>query len=75
MNRNEKLATTFSDYQEHDRGLRGILEAILYVMLGLFIIGCVYSFFLKTELSKIPMPVKSTEVEKPDLDEKNLGSE
>jgi hypothetical protein len=67
MNTNEKLAMGFGDYQEHNRGLRGILEAILYVMLGLLVIGCVYSFFLKTELSKIATPIKSEEVEKTHL--------
>ena len=73
MNKNENFMG-FSSYQEHDRGLKGILEAVLHVMLGLFVIGCVYSFFLKTELSKTPIAARSAEVEQPHSDEENLGS-
>ena len=52
----------FTDYEEDDRDLMGIGEAILRVTLALVVLGSVYAFFLKTELSKPSTDIKSIEL-------------
>lgn len=62
MSGKEKFVMDFSDYEERDRGLRGIGEAIVHVMLALFVLGSVYAFFLKTELGRPSTGIRSTEL-------------
>jgi len=62
MNEKEKWVMDFTDYEEDDRDLMGIGQAILRVTLVLVILGSVYAFFLKTELSKPSTDIKSIEL-------------
>lgn len=62
MNEKEKWVMDFTDYEEDDRDLMGVGEAILRVTLALVVLGSVYAFFLKTELSKPSTDIKSIEL-------------
>lgn len=52
----------FSGYEERDRGLMGIAEAVLHVVLALVVLGGVYTFFFKTELGIPSTDIKSIEL-------------
>lgn len=62
MNRKEKWVMDFTGYEERDRGLMGIGEAVVHVMLALFVLGSAYAFFLKTELGRPSTDIRSTEL-------------
>ena len=62
MSGKEKWVMDFIGYEERDKGLRGVGEAILHVILALFVLGVVYAFFLKTELDIPNTDRKSTEL-------------
>jgi branched-subunit amino acid ABC-type transport system permease component len=62
MNGKEKWVMDFSGYEERDRGLRGIGESIVHIILALFVLGGVYTFFFKTELGRSSTDIKSTEL-------------
>lgn len=75
MNRKEKWIGDFRGYEERDRGLRGIGESVLHVMLALVVLGGVYAFFLKTELCRPSTDIKSIELGTRHADGMNLEEE
>ena len=75
MNRKEKWVMDFSGYEERDRGLMGIGEAVVHVMLALVVLVGVYAFFLKTELDRASTDIKSIELGTLSSDGMNLEDE
>ena len=62
MNGKEKWVMDFSGYEERDRGLKGIGESVVHVILALVVLGGVYAFFLKTELCRPSTDIKLIEL-------------
>jgi hypothetical protein len=65
MQENKKWRVNYSEYSESDKGVENIGQAIVHVILALFVLGLLYTFFAKTEWKMlVKAPVLKTNTAK-----------